>query len=98
MTLFIIGVVEMLIATAWTRTVTKTQVLASSTITLINVLIWYYVLQQIVDNISNWSVVFLYALGCSVGTAITTLYYQINDKNEVVKKRKSLITLTRTND
>jgi len=44
------------------------------------VLVWFYVLQQVVDNIHNWYVVVLYALGCSLGTVICTAYYRYQEK------------------
>ena len=86
MFLFFIGILEMLIVTAWTKFVTKTQILASGLITLVNVLIWYYVLQTIVDNINNWSVAALYALGCAIGTMVTTYYFRYQDKADKVKE------------
>jgi uncharacterized membrane protein len=78
--LFFVGVLEMIIATAWTKTVTDKMIIGSGVITMINILIWYYVLQQIVDNIQNWGVVVLYALGCSLGTVICTAYYRYKDR------------------
>lgn len=82
MILFFIGILEMLIVTAWTKAVTKTRVITSGLITLINVVIWYYVLQTIVDNISNWKLVVLYALGCAIGTIITTAFYKIKEREQ----------------
>ena len=76
MMLFFIGILEMLIVTIWTKTVTDTMVLASGAVTMVNVLIWYYVLQQIVGNINNWYLALLYALGCSLGTVICTAYFR----------------------
>ncbi|OGY40901.1 MAG: hypothetical protein A2Y82_03460 [Candidatus Buchananbacteria bacterium RBG_13_36_9] len=86
MILFLVGIFEMLIVTVWTKVVTKTQILASGFITLINVLIWYYVLQTIVDNISNWIIALLYALGCAVGTMIATLYFQHEENKNYAGK------------
>jgi len=76
MMLFFVGILEMLIVTAWTKVVTKTQILASGFITFVNILIWYYVLQTIVEDIQNWKMVILYAFGCAIGTVITTAYFQ----------------------
>jgi hypothetical protein len=74
MMIFFIGIIEMLIVTAWTQTVTNMKVLASGSITVINVLIWYYVLENIVSNLGNFWVVLFYALGCAIGTMIGTYY------------------------
>lgn len=79
MILFFIGIIEMLIVTIWTKFVTKTQVIASGIITVINVLIWYYVLETIVNNISDWKVAVLYAIGCAVGTMLCTYYFQVQE-------------------
>ncbi len=75
MVLFFVGILEMIIVTTWTKVVTKTKILASGLVTIINVLIWYYVLETIVNDISNWSLVILYAFGCAFGTMFTTFYY-----------------------
>ena len=79
MILFFIGILEMLIVTAWTKTVTKTRIFTSGAITMVNVIIWYYVLQTIVDDISNWKLVVLYAVGCALGTILTTSFYKFKE-------------------
>jgi len=84
MSLFFIGIVEMIIITFWTNAVTKTKVLASGGITVINIIIWYYVLQSIIENINNWQLVILYALGCAVGTMVSTYYFSLREKNQPV--------------
>ena len=80
MILFFIGILEMLIVTIWTKMVTNTKVLASGGVTMINVLIWYYVLQRIIDDISNWRLALLYAVGCSLGTVISTYIFQMREQ------------------
>ena len=40
--LFFIGIVEMFIVTSWTKVVADSRVIASGTITFINILIWFY--------------------------------------------------------
>jgi len=86
MVLFFIGVIEMLIVTTWTRAVTKTKIMASGSITVINILIWYYVLQTIVDDITNWKMVILYALGCALGTMLSTYYFSLREKSSGIKQ------------
>ncbi|PIT88333.1 MAG: hypothetical protein COU29_00890 [Candidatus Magasanikbacteria bacterium CG10_big_fil_rev_8_21_14_0_10_36_32] len=76
MTLFFIGVVEMLIVAIWTKMVSGNQVLAGGAITVINILIWYYVLETIIKDINNWQLVLLYATGCAVGTMGCSLYFK----------------------
>jgi len=89
MFLFFIGIIEMLIVTVWTKCVTRTKVAASGIVTMVNVLIWYYVLQTIVDDIGNFSLVVLYALGCSLGTVIGTYYFSSIEKKNRGQKRFS---------
>lgn len=91
MMLFFIGILEMLIVTAWTKLVTKAKIFASGAVTMINVLIWYYVLATIVDNINNWQLVLLYAFGCAIGTVIGTYLFELLDKRERKKARKAKI-------
>jgi uncharacterized protein YebE (UPF0316 family) len=88
MLLFFIGIIEMLILTVWTKVVTKTQVLASGIVTLINILIWYYVIQTIVNDINNWNLALLYAVGCAVGTAGSTYAYQLWEKKQASLSNK----------
>jgi len=82
MFLFFLGIIEMIIVTAWTKSVTETKIWASGAITMVNVLIWYFVLQTIVDNINNWSIALLYALGCSLGTVLTTFFFQNQNRTK----------------
>jgi len=79
MALFFIGILEMVIVTFWTKLVTKTKIIASGVVTMINVMIWYYVLQRMMDDISNWKIAFIYALGCSVGTVISTYFFHLKE-------------------
>lgn len=86
--LFFIGVLEMIIVTMWTKMVVEMRIMASGAITMINVLIWYYVLQTIVDDISNWKLVFLYAFGCAIGTIISTYYFHRSDNSKKMLESK----------
>lgn len=68
----------MIIVTVWTKMIVETKVIASGAVTMINIFIWYYVLQVIVDDINNWKLVLLYAFGCAVGTVLSTYYFNRN--------------------
>jgi len=83
MALFFVGILEMLITTCWTKIITRSQIMAGGVVTMLNVFIWYYVLQKVVDQIENWGVVFLYALGCALGTVISMAYF----RNKELKKQ-----------
>ena len=85
MTIFIIGIFEMLISTAWTKAVSKSNVLASGGITVINILVWYYVLEKIIGDIQNIRLVVIYALGCAIGTMIGTYYLGSKRSKKVLK-------------
>jgi uncharacterized protein YebE (UPF0316 family) len=77
--LFLVGILEMLIVSIWTKAVTDTKVMLSGFVTLINIMIWYYVLQTVIDNINDWEVVIMYALGCAIGTMISTLFFRLKE-------------------
>lgn len=86
MMLFFVGILEMFIATTWTKVVTKSQIFASGFITFVNILIWYYVLETIINDINNWQIVLLYSLGCALGTVFTTLYFKYKENKEQLSK------------
>lgn len=84
---FLIGLVEMIICTAWTKVVNKSQVWASGAITLIEIIVWYYIIEAIISDINNWSIILAYALGCVLGTMSSTYYFQLIEKAERKFKR-----------
>ena len=61
--------------------VSETKIFASGFITMINVLIWYYVLQTLMDDINNWYLAFFYALGCAIGTSSSICFFKVIEKN-----------------
>lgn len=86
MILFFIGVVEMVIISTWTKAVTETKIIFSGMVTVVNVFIWYYVLDTIINDINNTQVVIQYAAGCALGTMLSTAYFSRQEN-----KKKSLI-------
>jgi uncharacterized protein YebE (UPF0316 family) len=88
--LFLIGVLEMFIATAWTKVVTKTKILASGSITMVNILIWFYVLKTVVNDINNWHLALLYAFGCALGTSGSTFVFSLVEEKKLNKVFKKL--------
>ena len=79
MMLFFMGILEMIIISMWTRFVSESKIMASGITTVVNIFIWYYVLQSVIDDIENINLVALYALGCAVGTMITTAYFRSHE-------------------
>lgn len=92
MLIFTIGVVEMFVIAYWTKTVVESRVFMSGAVTIVNILIWYYVLQTFVDNINNWQLVLSYALGCAVGTMLSGY---LSNRGEVRKTKKVKQALTK---
>lgn len=84
--LFFVGIIEMVIVSVWTKVVTDSKIIASGVVTIINILIWYYVLEKVVSDIGNWKLVVLYAFGCAIGTMLTTAYYKHQEKKMSPKK------------
>ena len=70
--LFFVGIVEMVIASLWTRYVSAGKKYIGGLITFVNIYIWYFVLRTVLENINNTTIVFVYAVGCAIGTVIGT--------------------------
>lgn len=84
-TLFFVGIAEMIIGTLWTKLVSESKIMASGMITMVNIFAWYYVLQAVIGDLGNWLLVFMYALGCALGVVLTTTFFKFYEK---FKKRK----------
>ncbi|PIP34131.1 hypothetical protein COX22_00625 [Candidatus Falkowbacteria bacterium CG23_combo_of_CG06-09_8_20_14_all_49_15] len=70
--LFLIGIAEMLVLAGWTKMVADARVLMSGLVTIVNIFIWYYALSRVATKLGDWRLVLLYALGCALGTALST--------------------------
>jgi ABC-type iron transport system FetAB permease component len=94
MALFFVGIVEMIIVTVWTKFVTDSKIIASGGVTMVNIVIWYYVLQRIIDDLGNWQIVLLYAFGCAIGTMLAGLLFKERPKtHRALSKHDSAATL-----
>ena len=93
-TLFLVGFVEMVILSCWTKVVTENKVLASGVVTIFNIIIWYYVLERIISDLNNITLVSMYALGCALGTMVATYYYQGGPKRAKRRAAKKALTTT----
>lgn len=96
MFLFMLGVVEMFIVSYWTKTVADSRIYLSGFVTVVNVLIWYYVLQTFVSDISNWYLVLSYSIGCAVGTMLCGFISQKEEKRKAKKRKQALSKLGNT--
>ncbi len=92
MFLFMLGVVEMFIVSYWTKTVADSRIYLSGFVTVVNVLIWYYVLQTFISDMNNWYLVLSYAVGCAVGTMLCGFMSVQEDKKRSAKKRKQALS------
>ena len=81
MTLFFVGVIEMIISASWTKSVSKANIALTGAITSVNIFIWYYVIRVVVDNLDNWYAIIPYTAGCAIGAMIGAV------DQEKVKKR-----------
>jgi hypothetical protein len=70
MTLFFVGVIEMIISASWTKSVSKANVALTGAITSVNIFIWYYVIRTVVGNLDNWFAIIPYTAGCAIGAML----------------------------
>lgn len=89
MSLFLIGIVEMIIISMWTRFVSESKIMASGLTSVVNIFIWYYVLQTVIVDIENINLVALYAAGCAAGTMITTAFFRYQSKTALDKENNA---------
>lgn len=66
--MFLVGVLEMIVVSAWTKAVASQRLWLSGILTLANVSLWYFILRIIIDYIDSLLIFGVYALGCSIGT------------------------------
>lgn len=83
---------EMMIATMWTKYVAEKKVMASTAITMANIFMWYFVLSVIIKDINNTGIIFLYALGCGMGTMVSLLLPDLKKNfQKVMRKNKKKV-------
>jgi hypothetical protein len=70
MILFFVGIIEMVISASWTKAVSKASVGYTGAITTVNILIWYYVIRVVVENLDNWFAIIPYTAGCVIGSML----------------------------
>ncbi len=85
MTLFFVGVIEMIISASWTKSVSKANVALTGAITSVNIFIWYYVIRTVVENLDNWFAIIPYTAGCAIGAMIGAI-----DQEKVMKRLRRM--------
>ena len=74
MVLFFVGVIEMVIAAYWTKSVARAKVTRTGAITIVNIFIWFYMIRIVVDNLDNWMAIVPYAVGCAIGAMLGSAF------------------------
>lgn len=87
MLIFVIGMAEMVLSTLWARYVQDKSIAGSTSVTMIHVFVWYYVLRTFIDQIDNIMIVVAYALGCGVGNVIAIVIGEYSEKDLIRKRR-----------
>ena len=82
MFIFFVGILEMVVIATWTKLVSETRIMAGGIMTVINVMIWYYVLESVVAEIHNFGFVATYATGCAVGTMVSAAYFRHTKRSQ----------------
>jgi len=68
--LFFVGIVEMFVIAAWTKSVQGGKLMRGGVLSFINISIWYFVLRVVIEDIDRWQMFLVYAFGCSIGTML----------------------------
>jgi len=66
--LFFIGILEMFIIAAWTKSVNEQKIWKSGVLTFLNISIWYFIIRIVIEDVNKWQTLVIYASGCSIGT------------------------------
>jgi len=90
MTLFFVGVIEMIISASWTKAVNKANIALTGAITSVNILIWYYVIRVVVADLENWYAIVPYTAGCALGSMLGAI-----DQRKLWTKVRQYLVLSR---
>ncbi len=91
MILFFVGIIEMTISAMWTKSVAKSEVAMNGAITGVHLLIWFFVLQQVVDNLGDWTAIMPYMAGCVLGSMLGAM-----DRRTLKRKLRKLFRIRAT--
>ena len=68
---FAVGFLEMLFWSLQTKSLVKDRILNTFVFTFISIVIWFYVVSKVAENVNNLWLMLGYATGCSIGNCIT---------------------------
>lgn len=68
---FIVGWLEMLFWSLQTKALVKDRMVNTFVFTFISIVIWFYVVSKVAENVNNVWLMLGYALGCSAGNCLT---------------------------
>lgn len=78
--MFIIGAIECFLSAMNTKFLQRNKKLPCFIISYANILIWYYVLRIVIDDLTNLYIINLYALGFALGDVLALLFDNYLDK------------------
>jgi len=68
---FIVGVLEMLFWALQTKSLIKDKMLHTFIFTFVSVVIWFYVVSKVAENVNNLWLMVAYSVGCGLGACVT---------------------------
>ncbi len=76
----------MIISASWTKAVSKANVALTGAVTTVNILIWFYVIRVVVENLDNWLAIVPYTIGCALGSMLGAV-----DREKAVRRCRELL-------
>ena len=67
----IVGFLEMLTWSLQTKSLVKDRVINTFIFTFISIVIWFYIVSKVAENVNNVRLMISYAIGCSIGNCVT---------------------------
>jgi uncharacterized protein YebE (UPF0316 family) len=66
-----VGFLEMLFWSLQTKALVKDRMINTFVFTFISIVIWFYVVSKVAENVNNLWLMIAYALGCGAGNCLT---------------------------
>jgi len=97
--IFVIGLVENFVSTWQLKVISKDYHITAGLLDILNVLIWYFILRLMVENINNVNLAVMYAIGSGLGTYLSARYFEdwltirLRKKKKTVSVSKKTVTI-----